>query len=485
MMDLRRSGSSSSASKESSGTPRKKLLRYWRGGPLHSSGRLNRADRVKKWTAGGVTAATLGAVLTMTGVAVSASAATTGPGYEGITPWGGALVQYLANGDMGPCADSQSSWPSGATGPWTTATSFTTESGDVLAGAALAQLNAGHSAYKSGVFGDPSNNDVAAADAAFQYAYTSSQAHQKGISLSAGMVYVNGKQSVASKLTDIWNYAQANWNQGGNGSTGGTIEFHVDPSNNYIGTLSVSLNNPEAVGTVTLTNGRFDSTGSAEASVRNGDVLAVHGVAPDEAATYKISAHGSFTAPGGVKAEIKVAVTPGKQRIVTGTGSSNPVSFRLDAEDPSQRSAFFQPIATSSVPAVFTNKGETFKDTYTFSTTSDSTGLNNPWRTYSDGHYTVVSGTVTVYGPFTTDPALNPQPTVPAGSPVAAKGRIETSPDSGPTITYPFDSGVMATESGYYTSVITLDAREMNVSRATGSASLEWGCAPCGFVVPC
>ncbi|MFK3672486.1 hypothetical protein ACI2IX_20145 [Leifsonia aquatica] len=419
-------------------------------------------DRIKQLAAGGAAVAVLASGGLLAGAAGAANAATTGPGYEGITPWGGALVQYVASGDFGPCADSTADWPNGPTGEWVTETRFVTESGDVLEGAPLAQLNVGHSAYKAGAFGDPNNNDLAAADAAFQYAYTSRKAHDLGVSLAAGMAYVNGNQAIANKLTEIWNYAQSNWDQTGNGATGGTLSLNVDPTNNYVGTASVSLNNPTASGLVKLTNGRFDSTGTDTAAMRNGDVLAVHGVAPDGARSYKISAHGDFTGPGGVKAEIKVASTPGKQRIVTGTGATNTVAFSLDAEDPMSRSAVFQPIATSSVPSLYVKKGDTFKDTYTFATAPDARGVNNPWRTYSDGHYTVVNGEVTVYGPFNTDPALNPQATPPAGAPVAAKGKITTTAQAGPTVTYPFDSKVKATESGYYTSVITLDVSTMN-----------------------
>lgn len=420
------------------------------------------SNRIRKWAASGSAVAVLASgSLLMAGAAYGA---TTGPGYEGITPEGGALVQYVApDGSWGTCFDSGRDWPSGPTGGWSVVTSLTTDKGDVVSGDTLKRLNYEHSSFAAGKYGDRYNNDVAAADAAYTYAWSSTWGHYNGYGYNAGLQKINGNAGVKAVFDQIWNDTEANFAGGGNGASGGVLSFNLNPTNNYKGTLTVNLNNPAATGIVKLTNGKFDATGTNTASVKNGDVLSVRGVAPDGAKAYKISAHGDFTGPGGVKAEIAVALTndPAQQRIIKGTGATSTVSFSLDAYDPMNRSAVFQPAASSQVPSLYVKKGETFKDSYTFSTVADAAGLNNPWRTYSDGHYAIANGDVTLYGPFTSDPALNPQPTPPVGAPVVATGTVTTTAKDGPTIAYPLDFGVKATESGYYTAVIVLDASKM------------------------
>jgi len=85
----------------------------------------------------------------------------------------------------------------------------------------------------------------------------------------------------------------------GNGSA--TLTLTVNPANNYIGTLAVSTSPTNATGTIVLTNGVFDATGTNTiAGVGNGQVLAIRGVPPvGDPIGYKISANGTFSAPGG------------------------------------------------------------------------------------------------------------------------------------------------------------------------------------------
>lgn len=123
------------------------------------------------------------------------------------------------------------------------------------------------------------------------------------------------------------------------------------------------------------------------------------------------------------------------------------------------------PKVESLVTSKFRSVGETLTDTITFGTLPAEVGRTDQWRwrLAEDGvtrEWMPVKAKGTVYGPFLSDPALNPSPTPPVGAPVAATVEYTTLNEDGSFLTAspvgvqtPIDTGVAAEEQGYYTFV--------------------------------
>lgn len=236
------------------------------------------------------------------------------------------------------------------------------------------------------------------------------------------------------------------------GGGSGSITFQVDPFNNYKGTITVRVSPTNATGTVTLTNGVFNNGSATRTGVRNGDVLNINGKPPANAATYKISASGSFTAPGsGYTSTLNMYTTPGGQH-AAGPGQAAVRTFNISGTDPVVRSTEFLPVLTTSATS-HVQEGQAFRDRVTFSIGTDDNDVRNPWATRGDGTYRNVLATGVLYGPFAERPAVSD--TVPAGSPVAATASVTTTDALGPG-SYTVDAGT-ASQSGYYTWVWTID----------------------------
>jgi hypothetical protein len=238
---------------------------------------------------------------------------------------------------------------------------------------------------------------------------------------------------------------------GSTGSGVGSLDFFVDESNNYLGTVTVvGLSPSSATGTITLTNGIFLATGTnVVAGATAGMTFDVQGVPPtDDGEPYKISGVGNFTAGGGWRGEVAVYTTPGAQPLA-GPGRPAVNNFQILGLDPADRATVFQPALTTQVASKFIEPGQPFDDVVTFTTVPDADGLNNPWYQRLSGNYEQVVARGTVYGPFLQQPAEADQ--VPVGAPIAGTATLTTSLVDGPTVPYTVTTSEVAVEPGFYT----------------------------------
>lgn len=267
----------------------------------------------------------------------------------------------------------------------------------------------------------------------------------------------------SAEMHDIQNRANAyyseavNYRAGTAGAGTGQFTWQVNDLNNYLGTVTVSVSPTTATGTVTLTNGVFTANGTnTMTGVRHGQALAVQGVPPVGASTYKISATGNFTAPGGGYAgSVSVYTTPGQQTAV-GPGALAPQNFSFTGTDPLVRSGQFIPALRTAATA-YVQEGESFEDRVTFFTVADDEGVHNPWR-QNGASYAPITAKGTLYGPYAAQPAVSD--TVPPGAPVAATATVTTSTTTGPG-TYTASAGV-ARQSGFYTWVWEIHQSEQS-----------------------
>lgn len=275
------------------------------------------------------------------------------------------------------------------------------------------------------------------------------------------------RADVRAKLAQIRSEAAGISAPATTGGGTGLFDFRVDGTNNYLGTLVVSLTPSNASGTVTLTNGIFDTGSNTMAGVTNGMVIPVRGVPPEDGSDYKISATGTFTGTtSGWVGEIGVYRTPGQQDTAGPGPSTVPTQFNVSGSDPTLRTPIFQPVVGTQVASKFVETGEEFVDTLNFSTVPDAAGLNNEWYRNRAGRYAPITAVGTLYGP-----SLYPfveSDAAPANVPVAATGiTVSTTPEEGPTISYTGKSGVVSDEAGYYTWVWEIRAEDQatNVQR--------------------
>lgn len=299
--------------------------------------------------------------------------------------------------------------------------------------------------------------------------YSNASAHASPYSIVTYYSYRAGSNQPAVAAMYNALLAQANGVEptyGGSGS--GVLNFNVDSHNNYNGTVTMN-GTAGAVGTITLTNGIFVSNGTNTLTgATAGTAYAVTGVVPEVGApadplgtpfvaggTYKIWGTGHFTAgAGGYLPEVAVYAT-GSGGQWMATAGRNPTSeFDVTGQDPMFRATQFGP-AVTTVATQFVEIGETFSDTITFTTAADDTGLNNPWFYSSVNGYVPVTANGTLYGPYLSPPAASG--TVPSGAPVAGTASVTSSTADGPTVDYTATSDTVASESGYYTWVWSID----------------------------
>ena len=173
----------------------------------------------------------------------------------------------------------------------------------------------------------------------------------------------------------------------GPASASGSVAFDVDVTNNYRGTVTVS--GTGGAGTITLTNGVFDATGTATLSgAQVGVAYAVRGVPPtDDGEPYKIS--GAATFNSGYAANIHVWDTGSRQRTA---GPGNASSWTAQGADPMLRAVTFRPAVVSEAPR-FLKPGEKLTDTATPQLVADENGVVNEWVQF-DGEYAPTTWTV-------------------------------------------------------------------------------------------
>lgn len=121
------------------------------------------------------------------------------------------------------------------------------------------------------------------------------------------------------------------------------------------------------------------------------------------------------------------------------------------------------PIVSSEVTEKFLSVGEQFSDTITFAPSASETWR---WRVGAAGtqEWMPVKAKGTVYGPFLSDPALNPAPEAPAGSPIAATIEMttEVSRDHSVPQRYEVTLPEQVPEQGYYTFKWDIDGADQD-----------------------
>ena len=243
----------------------------------------------------------------------------------------------------------------------------------------------------------------------------------------------------------------------GDGTTNitGSLVFAVDPTNNYVGTVTPQFSSGNmGAGTITLTNGIFTSTGTPTISgATAGVALPIEGVPPYSAEDgfaeeYKISGTGTFDAGSGSwAAELELYTTGNQQRTVASAGRVD-VSVPVSGEDPMVRGVTFEPIVTTSAPR-FVTEGEVFVDEVTATLATEQ-----PWTVNSNGDAAPVVAKGTLYGSLSEEPIESAD--VPTDAPDAGTAEVTLTGEG----TYAVESDVVASTPGYYTWVWTIDAAD-------------------------
>lgn len=322
-----------------------------------------------------------------------------------------------------------------------------------LSGSDLRMIN-----YAVSVHGQTNDDVTAAAVAAYVWNFTSTNHRGNGAH------YIGGPRAaeIHERYAHIKADAEAHAHEGS--ATGaGSLTFTTDPENHYQGELFVSARPANSLGTVTLSNGVFADTGSATRNgVRDGDVYAVQGVAPEDGSNYRIRAVGEFSALGSPVFHENVRLhTDSAQRTAgPGTSESGLQRFSANGEDSTERTSSFVPTVGTQVASTFVQANETLKDVVTFRTAAAAGGANNNWYRSPSGEYAPVTAHATIYGPFLSQPLETDEP--PVNAPVAWSGiQLTTSTQDGPTVEYTVDSGFAPTEAGFYTWVWQILASDL------------------------
>ena len=429
-------------------------------------GRMKPGRRIIVTAISGAMALGLASGATLTALHVTpdrAEAATPAVIASGASKFGGDLGLYATpDGGYGSCGDPSRSWASGATSAGRPVTSFASDSGFTLTGADMAGVNAAMTRYVPIAI---QNGDVplAAAVNLLTYAYTGSNLGggvQRGTYEEGAAYLAPGNAEILSKYNEVWAYAEANKSAVAAGQSGAaSFAFEVD-NNNYAGSMTVRTGNP--AGTVpltTLTNGVFVSTGAnTTANLKDGDILSVRGVPPEDGSDYEISASGTVEVPGGAAAELMQWDTGGQQRILGPTGATTGGTYPISGKDPFSRSQKFAPKVGTTVASRFVKAGEKPQDVLAFSATDFTEAgrtIENPWAQRAANDFALVTAKGTLYGPSVA--TFRESATPPADALVAGHSAVTTTAEQGPTATYTATSDTTISESGYYTWVWSID----------------------------
>ncbi|MFT4284336.1 MAG: hypothetical protein QM598_05820 [Protaetiibacter sp.] len=374
-------------------------------------------------------------------VVPSAAAASHGPGYDQGLGWLGA---YREGGQNVYCLEQPLNPPLNTTasyaGAWAWGGLSTTDA---------ARLNWAISGY-----GQSTDRRWTAAVQLYVWSLADPTYNSHGMS---GDTYFVGRAPASEQPLIRANLATIRAGASGifAGSTSGTATgtFQVDPLNNYLGTLTVSVSPTNMTGSITLTNGIFLSTGTNTiAGVTHGQVLQVRGVPTPDGEPYKISAAGTFTGSFAYGGAIGVWATPGLQTL-GGPGPQGAPVAQLSAIDPMFRASDFVPELTSTVSDQVLAPGDAFCDNFTFAAgLNPEAGSVVPWLQDAAGAYAPITASVTLYRIFTRPV---PGAAIPAEAIEVETFTITTSTASGPTVPYPYCTGPL-TEGGYYVAVSTI-----------------------------
>ncbi|SMQ67018.1 hypothetical protein SAMN06295909_1423 [Plantibacter sp. VKM Ac-1784] len=336
----------------------------------------------------------------------SAAADSTTPSPRATTAYGwGQLVNYVTpDGSLAYCIDVQADWPSGATGGGTLVGGIGATAGTRdVGGTELAMLNAGLSQ-----FGQTTDNDTAAAVAAFVYAFTS----QNHPGYDGAIHYISQKAdghdaTVTAAFNSIWAWVGKNWAAAAGSNTATTAITMTDSTTGYI---DVTVDPTAATGTLALTGAHETSTGATSVAVGNGSRIDITGDPADGTADYDIRADGSWSTPGGYASEAWMYETPGQQRLARGSENRSPIPFTSEASITA--STIFQPIVTSEMQQTLVPIGGTIIDHATCDLSPDSTSTT--WRRNRDDEGVEVTWDVAIYAKRPGEDSL---PEVPEGRP--------------------------------------------------------------------
>ncbi len=245
----------------------------------------------------------------------------------------------------------------------------------------------------------------------------------------------------------------------------------VQQSTPYRGTLNVSAGTT----VVTIVNGVFLGQPGVDVSADGRTATVADGAAhniqwqgqPSEADEfgryYTVEFNGSYEVmvAGSTILRADQGSSPEDQDLGTGDGEMVAGTFDAIYWDPD---TIWSPVLSTETPSKLVQEGEAFSDTVTFDVAEGS----NPWRTAvranGETMYAPITAEGTLYGPFLSDPALNPSGTPPVGAPVAATATVTTDTAQGPGM-YTVDTGdQVSTEPGYYTWVWDIDFADQAAS---------------------
>lgn len=273
----------------------------------------------------------------------------------------------------------------------------------------------------------------------------------------AGWVAPNGTPLTAaqqaqfiSEVTAMYDLGTSTVAGGGGTPAAGNLEFSISSTTDYVGTVTaVATGAPGATGTITLTHGVFDATGTnVMTDAELGVAYPFHGAPPNaewDASDYSVTGTGTFrTAGSGYSANLTVYETPGQQSTAA-AGTRSTVEFTLGGADPAARSVGFSPVVGTRVASVYLEAGDVPADVLQFGVADGS----EPWFQSSGGRWAPVTANGTLYGPFTSEPVE--ADSAPANAAIAGTATVTTDPAVDPMtteVTVPSDTPV--TDAGYY-----------------------------------
>ncbi|MBT1034813.1 hypothetical protein KJY78_00370 [Canibacter sp. lx-45] len=223
----------------------------------------------------------------------------------------------------------------------------------------------------------------------------------------------------------------------------------------YRGTIAI----PQGITELNIHNGRFSDDDSTTKKWQNGapagTVLSWVGIPPHDRIWdryYRVWFNGKqivhdeqilFGNGGGRQSTIKLRIPKDREKHFEASYS--------DAD------TLWAPEVTSAVASKFIKIGDNFSDTVTFSPAKATAALSDTWRwrinDSGEKEWMPVTATGTLYGPFLSDPALNPSREAPRGAPVVARTKITTDPrrDHSTAQTYQVSVPQTVQEQGFYT----------------------------------
>ena len=235
-----------------------------------------------------------------------ATAATTGAGVPGITPYGGYLGNYIApDGTRVYCVDANLDWPSGATGPGVRVDALTTSWGQPIDATTMRKLN-----YALMTWGQTADPTLAAAVSAYLYAYTSGYARTHGAGYAAGAHYINGDAAVLTVYDSVWSGAESQF--AGTPPTA-TVDVALDGRS---GTVDVTVSPEDSRATLSLSGATVEGSDATSVEVSDGSTIAVRSTAPKDATSVTVDAILDVEVARGAAPELILYTTPGQQRTV-------------------------------------------------------------------------------------------------------------------------------------------------------------------------